>query len=774
MRLAIMSTFPPRPCGIATFSSDLWSALDQAPDVDGVDVIAVANGDAHTYPAPVLTTVAHDVRADYRRAARLAGRLGVDMVMIEHEFGIFGGVDGDYLLSFTSELAVPYAVTLHTVSASFTTHQRRVLRDLCRDAALVLVFTDTAKDMVLEQDIASAEQVQVVPHGAPHEITAVARRTEASPRTPLRLGGRQGAGPVSTAGRFVLSSFGLLSPGKGIETTIAAVSQLRIRHPEVLLVVAGRTHPDVVRREGEAYRVGLEQRVRELGLVDHVSFDDRFLDISELAELLAATDVFVTAYTAREQIVSGALTFALAAGRPVVSTPYRYAEDLLASGAGRLVPFGDATALAEAVGSFIESPGTLALAAYEARRVGSALAWDEVGRVTAALCQGVMAGAGEPSPSVIDEDTLPPVRLDHLLVMTDDVGIVQHAVGAVADRTTGYCVDDVARLLPVVHQLHARTHDPQWATVTRRALSFLAHAADNPQRCGMHNLMSYQRLWVDHPHHGDHVGRTVQALGEVLATDPAPALRFPMVRLFDDLCDDLMHFTPSPRTAAFALLGLCRPVEHGVERPEVRPWRPLVERLADQLRCLHEEYADLGGGWDWFEPVITYDNARLPQALMVAGAMLGDEDLVDRGLRTLRWYGDACGVDRPPVWLPGNAGRQRGEPHPGFGDEQPLEAGALVEAELDALRLTGDPSHARRAFAAFHWFLGANRLGRWVYDPSTGGCGDGLADDHVNVNQGAESLLAYLGARLALEAAGVPVIARHRVLRRPVVAAGQA
>lgn len=762
MRLAIVSTFPPRPCGIATFSSDLWGALRDAPGVDGVDVIAVTNGDAHNYPAPVVTTIAHDVRADYRRAARLAGRLGVDVVMVEHEFGIFGGVDGDYLLSFTSELAVPFVVTLHTVSGSFTPHQRDVMRDVCRDAAAVLVFTNTARELVIEHGLAPPDRVMVVPHGAPREITAVAHRSTTEPRRVIRLTGRHGAGPTSTAGRFVMSSFGLLSPGKGIETTIDAIAQLVERHPEVLLVVAGRTHPGVVRDQGEAYRLGLERRVRELSLVDHVSFDDRFLDIGELADLLAATDLFVTAYLGREQIVSGALTFALAAGRPVVSTPYRYAEDLLASGAGRLVPFGDATALADSIASFIAEPAALAAAAREARRIGAALAWGEVGRATAAICDRVQGSVDMPGATVVDDETLPPLRLDHLLAMTDDVGIVQHAVGSVPDRSTGYCVDDVARLLPVAHQLARRTHDPHWTAVSMRALSFLAHAADNPQRCGMHNVMSYQRIWVDHPHHGDHVGRTLQALGEVLATGPQSSLRFPLVQLFDDLCDDLARVRPSPRTAAFALLGLCRPVDAGVERPEVRPWRFLVEQLAEQLVTLHAEYSDVAGGWDWFESALSYDNARLPQALLAAGSFLGDHDMVDLGLSTLAWFGNQCGVGQPPLWLPGNAGRQRSEPHPGFGDEQPLEAASLVEAELEALRLTGDPAHAHRAFHAFHWFTGSNRLGLSVYDAGNGGCGDGLADDHVNANQGAESLLVCLSARLALESAGVPVAVRHR------------
>jgi hypothetical protein len=353
------------------------------------------------------------------------------------------------------------------------------------------------------------------------------------------------------------------------------------------------------------------------------------------------------------------------------------------------------------------------------------------------------------------------LRLDHLVALTDDVGIVQHALGAVPDRSTGYCVDDVARLLPVAHHLARRTRDPQWTAVAMRAVSFLAHAADNPQRCGMHNFLSYQRTWVDHPHHGDHVGRTLQGLGDVLANDPPDALRFPLVRLFDDLCDDLAHFTPSPRTSAFALLGLCRRGDGPASRPEVAAWHGLVSQLADQLRELHDEYSDPSANWDWFEPMLSYDNARLSQAALLAGCFLDDDDLVQCGLRTLEWFGDQCGLARPPLWLPGHAGRQREERHPGFGDEQPLDAAALVDAELDALRLTGRVEHAHRAFTAFQWFLGANRLGLSLYDPRTGGCGDGLADDHVNANQGAESLLSYLSARLALEASGVPVLARH-------------
>ncbi len=751
MRIGVLSTFPPRQCGIATFSADLIAGLRDAPGVDAVEVIAVTNGDEFTYPPPVVATISQEVRADYGRAARLVGRLGLDVVMIEHEFGIFGGRDGEFLLSFTDELAVPYVVTLHTVLSSPSPNQDAVLRELCRRAAAVLVFTDTARRMVTTAGIADPDRVHVVPHGAPPEITRLAE--SAGTHRVIPLEGVPGVGPSDTRDRFVITSFGLISPGKGIETTIEALATLVDRHPDVLLVVAGRTHPEVARRHGEEYRLTLESLVRRHGLERHVSFDDRFLSIDELADLLAATDLFVTAYRSPEQIVSGALTFALAAGCPVVSTPYRYAQDLLASGAGRLVPFDDAEALADSIAELIEHPERLAAMRAEARQVGRALSWPAVGRSTAEILRLAVAGGTPHEAALVHEWALPPLRLDHLRTLLDDVGIIQHATGCVPNLSTGYCVDDVARLVQVASQLATRTHDRSWARVVRRGLAFLIDAAAEG---GMHNFMSYDRRWLDHPHHGDHVGRTIWALGDLLASDIPPTLAAPAVGLLDRLCDDAVAHPPSsPRTVAYTLLGLSRLPDHLLPADRLA----VVDRLATWLAGLHGQYS--APGWNWFEPYLAYDNARLPQALIVAGRRLGRRELVELGLDTLRWYGDQCGLGDRLLVLPGNGGRARHLPHPGEGDEQPLDAAALVEAEIDALRATGDPNHARRAADAFGWFTGHNRLRRSVYDPTTGGCGDGLGAEEVSLNQGAESTLAYFTARLALESAGMPVLARH-------------
>jgi glycosyltransferase involved in cell wall biosynthesis len=745
MRVAILSTYSPTQCGIATFSADLYGSLRAVPGVD-VAVLALTDGPARVYPPPVVSTVASDVRTDYRRAAELVARLGVDVVMIQHEFGIYGGPDGDYVLDFIGALTVPYVVTLHTVSSELGANQEWILRELCRKAASVMVFTDTAKSILLSRGTAQDDRVQVVPHGAPPEICELAT---ALPRS-------------EDCERFVLSSFGLISPGKGIEMTLDAIARVVEQHPEVLFVIAGQTHPTIARRDGEVYRNDLQERVQRLGLAEHVRFEDRFLSVPELARLLASTDLFITAYKEREQIVSGALTFAIAAGCPVISTPYRYAEDLLKSGAGLLVPFGDAVAMADAITTMIENPDRLEAARTEAQRIGSALSWPAVAEMTSTVLRDAAAtmtapGAMRPvAMKSLDAYGLPPLRLDQLRTLVDDVGIIQHANGAVPNRYTGYCVDDVARLIQVSVQLADLVNDPYWLAVTVRGLAFLDHAVE-PDEPGMRNFMSYDRQWLDEPHHGDHVGRAMWALGDLLAAEPPPAIAVPTTVLMERIADGYAGFEPTPRNAMYTLLGLARVPEGNfiVGREQ------LIDELAAGLVALHTEHSR--PEWDWFEPRITYDNARMSQSLIVAGQRLGNQHYLDVGLRTLEWFGNECCLDGPIVHLPGNQGRNFGEPHRGHGDEQPLDAAALVEAEIDALRATGRPEHGQRALKALSWFFGANRLGIAVYDATNGGCCDGLKELDTNPNQGAESTLTYHMARLSFDAARM-LLVRDRTL----------
>jgi len=385
MRVAIVSTYRPRACGIAVFSSDLRGALLEADSSVTVEVVSVVRGTRRTHPPEVVATIRQHVASDYAQAAAELDQRDVDVVLIEHEYGIFGGDAGDFVLDFAGELSVPFVVTLHTVLASPAVEQATALRALCERAALVMVFTETARRMVIEQGLADADQVRVVPHGAPDVLSAAAwsNRPGALPRAANGLARLSlPLGMACLDGRIVLSTFGLISASKGLELAIRALPSIVAAHPEVIYLIAGQTHPDVIQNDGESYRLGLERLVADLELTNHVVFLDRFLSTEELAALLARTNLYLTPYRSRDQIVSGALTFAVAAGCPVVSTPYLYAEDLLSSGAGVLVPFGDSSKLAAAVLELLGSPRKMAGARAHARRVGAELSWASVGKAT--------------------------------------------------------------------------------------------------------------------------------------------------------------------------------------------------------------------------------------------------------------------------------------------------------------------------------------------------------------------------------------------------------
>ncbi|MBA2331314.1 MAG: glycosyltransferase [Actinobacteria bacterium] len=751
MRIAILSTYPPRGCGIGTFAFDVRTALLEVAGVEEVDPLAVVDEPRALQRPEILRTVSQGTRGDYVRAARMLGRTDVDVVLLQHEYGIFGGRDGEYVLSFARELSQPLVVTLHTVLSEPSEHQRSVLSALCGEAERVIVLTDTAKRLLLELGTGDEEKVRVVPHGAPVELGARRVEQERGRRAQYVAPVRGGYEHIKE--RFLLSTFGLISPGKGLENMIEALPGLIERHPEVLYLIAGRTHPQIARRAGEEYRLMLERRVVELGVGDHVEFDDRFLSVDELADLLAATDVFVTPYRSREQIASGALTFAIAAGCAAVSTPYWYAEDMLASGAGKLVPFDDPAALTKAICEFVEDPATLVAARAEARRLGSELAWPSVAKATAAvLLEATEAAPRRPSIPEVELE-LAETRTGHLLTLVDDCGIIQHANGAIPNRQTGYCVDDVARLLVVALELEQRTGDLAWGPVLYRSLAFLSDAAGSADGAGMRNFMSYDRRWLDDPHVGDHVGRTVWALGDVLSTAWVPAAVGPSRRLLAALVASL-DGELSLRTAAYTILGLARLDKDRLDEPAAA----LLQRCVSQLEAAHD--ACSGDGWHWFEDNLSYDNARLAQALIVGGAALQREAAVAAGLHSLSWLGDECGLADGVLRLPGHLGRRRGEPAPGGGDEQPLDASALVEAELAAFVITHEPEHGARAQRAFEWFLGRNRLGLSLYDFATGGCSDGLGEESLNGNEGAESTLAFHRAQHVLEAAGIPRVLR--------------
>jgi glycosyltransferase involved in cell wall biosynthesis len=759
-RAVIVSTSLPRRCGLATFTGDLRGALRTAGWA--VDVCAIDRDDL-TYGSEVVEIVRHDAPEDYRRAAGALARSGVDIVVIEHEFGIFGGPDGSHVLHMARELrrlGVPYVVTLHTVLETPTRGQYATLRSLCHGAARVTVFTESARHLAAQTGVADPARLVVLPHGAPPVL-----RQPADPQALAEHLDDLGDGPV-------LSTFGLLSAGKGVGTMIEALPAIAAEHPDVRYVIAGATHPDILRQEGETQRDRLIARAEELGVADNVRFINAFLSDAELGALLARTDLYVTPYLSAQQACSGTLTFALAAGVPAVSTSYRYAVDMLTKGeaqAGVLTDCGDAQQMADAIGGLLRDRERLASLRRAADAIGADLTWPSVGRQFADVFTGALAAAAAPRAY--------PLVFAHLDRLVDDIGIVQFARAAGPDTDSGYCVDDVARLAIVACGLREGTEDPLPRQWLRSSLRFVDAAMT---KAGSHNFLDYGGRWLDEPHMGDHFGRAVWSLGVVVGTADDVGLREQAYAVLQRSLPAVWEISDL-RTVAYAILGLVH-----VHEPE------LLTALADRLVAAFDDRP----GWHWFEPSLTYDNARLPQALIAAGVRLGRPELVKLGVSTLEWYlrqvGIVHGDGAPVLKLVGNRWRRRaairrsaGPAHlrlrPGTtrstsqrareldeGDEQPLDAAAVVEALAQAWSATGEQRYLRLCARAFSWFYGINRYGRALYEPSSGACHDGLGGTGVNANCGAESTLAYYQARQAAAAAGALDTALPRPVQRRI------
>lgn len=733
MRLVVVSTYPPRRCGLAAFTADLRTALVEAVP-DWVVQVCALDRDRLSYGPEVIEVIRQDCPDDYHRAADNLAAGGADLVVIQHEYGIFGGPDGADVLDLADGLrrcGVPYVVTLHTLRATPSPGQAATLAELCSGAARVTGFTATAQDLAEQTGVAAPDRFVVVPHGAPAVL-----RAESFDTRLLRPAVRQTLDAMAKA--RMLATFGLIGPSKGLETAIAALLAVIDRHPDVRYVIAGATHPEVARHGKDTYRSALTALARRLGVADHITFIPAFLTEAELAALLAGTEIYLTPYRSREQICSGALTFALAAGTPVVSTAYPYAVDMVTPpdrpAAGVLVPFDDSAAFADGIRALLDDPHRMAAARGSAWGLGAELLWPSV----AARFARVFAQAAR-TPKVVARPTQP-VR--HIETLTDEIGIIQFAHGATPDPDSGYCVDDAARLAIVAAGL-ATTRQPRghvdadlprrWLAATLRLIEAALTAS------GMHNQLGYDGVWLDDPHLGDHVGRACWALGVVASSSLPPDLTA-QARLLLDAVLPLVAGPAEPRPRAYAALGLARLDD-----------AQAAAALRDIAMGLAAQVAD-EKDWHWFEPALTYDNARLPQALLAAGYRLDEPVMISVGLSTLDWYLTQVGLhgDNVMLRLVGNRWRHRDTPRGDEGDEQPLDAAATVEALVEAYRVTDNRRYAVQAHRAFMWFHGLNRAGVALVDPDTGGCHDGLSGTKANPNQGAESTLAYYQALLAL------------------------
>ena len=734
-KIAVLGNFPPRQCGIATFTADLVGAL--AAHNREASVFAVAMNDAaegYSYPEQVRFELAQTDLLDYHRTADFLNLQNVEVVSVQHEFGIFGGPAGSHLLTLLRELRAPVVTTLHTVLEHPDAAQRAVMDELGRRSERLVVMSELGRHFLGTIYGIPRNKIDLIPHGIPDVPFTDANFYKDA---------------FNVEGKTVLLTFGLLSPNKGLEHAIRALPEIVAAHPDVVYIILGATHPHLLRHEGESYRLSLQRLARALGVEDHVVFYDRFVELDELLNFIGAADVYVTPYTNREQITSGTLAYALGAGKAIVSTPYWYAEELLAEGRGVLIPFADPAALAENVLALLANDAERHAMRKRAYMYGRAMVWSEVAaRYTESFgrARARWSGGSRPAlPKPLSErpTEFPPLELRHLHHLTDDTGIVQHALYTVPNYSEGYTTDDNARALIAGVRLESYG-DRDVRSLSARYLAFLTYAFD-PATRRFRNFMSYDRRWLEAVGSEDAHGRAVWALGAVLGGSHDANLRGVASHLFEQALPETLALT-SPRAWAFALLGVGSYLERfGGDRSAQTVQLALAERLA----ALYQEQST--DDWGWFEPVLSYCNAKLPHALIAAGDSLGRRELTELGLTTLRWLTDQQ-LNGDHLSFVGNSGFfQQGGARAAF-DQQPVEAHAQVSACLEAHRVSGDPVWLREAHRAFEWFLGENDLGLPLYDPHSGGCRDGLHADRVNQNQGAESTLAFLLSLLELRA----------------------
>jgi glycosyltransferase involved in cell wall biosynthesis len=726
--IAFVGTYPPRRCGIATFTSDLAQAMGAANARVRPMIIALTDtGGQYAYPEAVKYEIRQGSRGDYARAAELVNYSDVRLVSLQHEHGIFGGDDGSYILDFLSALRVPAIATLHTVLKNPSEGQRNVIQRIHRQCAGIVVMSRVALDLLDRSYGLSGPKIHVIAHGIP----------AMQPRDQERLKAGFGVG-----GRRMLLTFGLLGPGKGIETVIRALPEAIAAFPDLMYFVVGATHPMIVRRHGEAYRTTLEREAERLGVREHVVFRDQFVSIEELCRYLQAADIFISPYVNEAQVTSGALSYAMGAGAAIISTPYWHAQELLADGRGRLFPFGDSAALAQAIGALLRTPTELRRLRAAALDSARDMLWPRIGEAYVSLGTSIVSDhpvAPRP-PRHGRASGLPELRLDHLVRLTDDTGIIQHATYSVPARRSGYCVDDNARALIVALQADRLNSSAETRRLVSTYLAFL-HFAQTDEGT-FRNFMTYGRSFEGTLSSEDCTGRAIWALGSAVRLASDDGCRVLAREMLERALPHLRGM--GPRGSALAMLGLGSLLE---AEPGHGGAREAMASLADRLVARYQEEAT--DEWRWFEPTLTYDNAMLPLALFKAYVVSADRTCLRAARASLEFLEEVCFRDNQLV-LVGNAGwHARGGEKP-ITDEQPIDAAAFVLAFRGAYQATGDHHYLRRMRESFAWFLGANRLGLSLYDFGTAGSHDGLAATEVNRNQGAESTVSFLMSLLAM------------------------
>ena len=737
--LALIGNFLPRKCGIATFTTDTYNALKlRYPELQ-VDVYAMDDNVAHyAYPKTVTASIPQNDRGAYLDAARAIEASGAQALWVQHEYGIYGGPAGEFLIALIDRLSIPVISTLHTVLERPNADERRVMEALLRRSSRVIVMAEKGREILKRVHGLDDRKVVMIPHGVPDRAFADPDDFKAQ---------------FGWEGRDVILTFGLLAPNKGIETMIEAMPAIVAADPNAHYVVLGATHPNLVAHEGEAYRDRLKALAAEKGVADHVEFIDVFVEHNGLIDYLQAADVYATPYNNPAQITSGTLSYAVGVGKAVVSTPYVHATEILADGHGVLVDFGDSAAFAREIGGLLSNPAELHALSKRAYARGRTMLWSALSEHAMRELKHIVAA--KPQRLIKKASELATLRPDLSAVerMSDATGMLQHSIYSVPDRRHGYCIDDNARaliLMSKMDDIEEQLRD-KWTTVYGAFVQY----AWNPDERRFRNFMNFDRTWCEDVGSEDSNGRALWSLGITARDARALKHRDWASALFDSTASIALDLG-SPRAKAFAMLGAAAMLD---AHPGHSVCREILSRFGEELIQLLDTARR--PEWSWFEIVLAYDNARLPEALLRAGQALGRRDFISVGLETLEWI---CGRQTSPEGRfravgTESFGRPYAEPLP-F-DQQPLEAQATVDACVAAYEVTGDRHWTEEAMRAYRWYLGANDLEMPLASPKDGGCFDGLMPHGLNRNQGAESILALQLANCAISALSkaAPVVA---------------
>lgn len=733
-KIACIGNYVPRHCGIATFTRDMVEAMVRntiKKDLRAEAYVVAMNdlNQTYDYPEVVTYTIRQDHQRDYLAAVKYINYSEADICLLQHEFGIFGGDDGVYILTLIQRLRIPLVVTFHTVLEKPSYNQKVIVQKIAKKADKIVVMSNLAIDFLTDIYQVPKEKIQLIEHGVP-DFSYMQRKEY---KKLLKLENRKS-----------LLTFGLLSKDKGIETVINALPRVIAKHPDILYIVLGRTHPAVLRVSGEEYRIYLERLVEKSHIRDNVYFYDRYVSNEELFGYLNATDVYITPYLNKAQITSGTLSYAIGAGAAVVSTPYWHARELLAEGRGMLYNFGDSEALADILIRLFDNPAQLKELREKAYRAGSKTLWPEIGaRYLELLSASIpLAVNGESKDeAIINPLVLPEFKLDHILRLTDKTGILQHATYGIPDFKEGYCLDDNARALLMTVMAYRQKKSMEALELIPIYLSYINYMQNNDGT--FKNFLTYSRQFTEEVGSGDSFGRTIWALGYLLRFPPKDAY-FQMAHAVFAKASPHFEKLTSLRGSASTIIGICHylrrfPTDEGMNRILLQ----MTDKIVNQYR------QERSGDWHWFEPKLSYDNAVIPLALFHSVEITRAEDTLQVAKESMEFLEKLC-FKNGYLSLVGNEHwYERGGEQPRFA-QQPIDAMAMVQLAYQASMVTADPRYIQLMSTSFMWFLGENEMGIPLYDFETDGCFDGLEHHGVNKNQGTESTLAYLISHLTV------------------------